>query len=247
MPSTKRIIAAARKSLAYHMSMFLLPDLGEGLQEAEIVAWHVSAGDHVVADQPLVSVETDKAVVEVPSPRAGHIEALLGEPGDIVAVGAPLVGVPKRRRRYEDRGTVVGEIAAEAVPPQADTVPCKSPRCAPAPRSASTRPTNRVRRPGETVEVDRPSRRGHRMGPTSTAPPTSKQPGPAPTSRCAARAGRWLRGWPTCRAHAGSRRRRSSDDADIDAWPPDADVTLRLISGGRRRMPGRAGAQRLVR
>ena len=45
------------------MKTFDLPDLGEGLQEAEIVSWHVGAGDHVVADQPLVSVETDKAVV----------------------------------------------------------------------------------------------------------------------------------------------------------------------------------------
>ena len=50
------------------MRTFNLPDLGEGLQEAEIVSWHVSPGDQVVADQPLVSVETDKAVVEVPSP-----------------------------------------------------------------------------------------------------------------------------------------------------------------------------------
>ncbi len=56
------------------MSTFVLPDIGEGLQEAEIVAWHVGVGDHVVADQPLVSVETDKAVVEIPSPQSGHIE-----------------------------------------------------------------------------------------------------------------------------------------------------------------------------
>ncbi len=54
------------------MRTFKLPDLGEGLSEAEIVNWHVSAGDRVVADQPLVSVETDKAVVEVPSPLHGH-------------------------------------------------------------------------------------------------------------------------------------------------------------------------------
>jgi 2-oxoisovalerate dehydrogenase E2 component (dihydrolipoyl transacylase) len=50
------------------MTTFKLPDLGEGLQEAEVVAWHVGVGDHVVADQPLVSVETEKAVVEIPSP-----------------------------------------------------------------------------------------------------------------------------------------------------------------------------------
>ena len=60
--------------------IFILPDLGEGLREAEIVAWHVAEGDHVVADQPLVSVETDKAVVEIPSPRAGRIARLLAAP-----------------------------------------------------------------------------------------------------------------------------------------------------------------------
>jgi Biotin-requiring enzyme len=53
------------------MGQLLLPDLGEGLEEAETVAWHVTEGDHVVVDQPIVSVETDKAVVEVPSPQSG--------------------------------------------------------------------------------------------------------------------------------------------------------------------------------
>ena len=61
------------------MSTFALPDLGEGLQEAEIVTWHVGVGDHVVADQPLVSVETEKAVVEVPAPQSGHIARLLAD------------------------------------------------------------------------------------------------------------------------------------------------------------------------
>ena len=73
------------------MSVFVLPDLGEGLQEAELVAWHVGEGDHVVADQPLVSVETEKAVVEVPSPQDGKIARLCAEPGERVMVGGPLV------------------------------------------------------------------------------------------------------------------------------------------------------------
>ena len=73
------------------MRTFNLPDLGEGLQEAEIVSWHVNPGDRVVADQPLVSVETDKAVVEVPSPFSGQIAELFGGEGDLVKVGAPLV------------------------------------------------------------------------------------------------------------------------------------------------------------
>jgi pyruvate dehydrogenase E2 component (dihydrolipoamide acetyltransferase) len=73
------------------VSIFKLPDLGEGLQEAEIREWHVKEGDTVKVDQPLVSVETAKAVVEVPSPRAGKIVKLFGKSGDILPVGKPLV------------------------------------------------------------------------------------------------------------------------------------------------------------
>jgi pyruvate dehydrogenase E2 component (dihydrolipoamide acetyltransferase) len=73
------------------MSLFKLPDLGEGLQEAEIREWLVKEGDTVGVDQPLLSVETAKAVVEVPSPRAGKITKLFGKPGDIIGVGKPLL------------------------------------------------------------------------------------------------------------------------------------------------------------
>ena len=73
------------------MIRFNLPDLGEGLQEAEIVRWHVAVGDRVRVDQPMVAVETAKAVVEVPAPQAGLITALHGKPGETIATGAPLV------------------------------------------------------------------------------------------------------------------------------------------------------------
>jgi len=75
------------------MAAFLLPDLGEGLTEAEIVTWHVQTGDTVTVDQPIVEVETAKAVVEVPVPFAGRVTALHGQPGDVVAVGEPLLTV----------------------------------------------------------------------------------------------------------------------------------------------------------
>src|SRR6185437_5111844 len=75
------------------MPEFLLPDLGEGLTEAEIVTWHVQTGDTVTVDQPIVEVETAKAVVEVPVPFAGRVTALHGQPGDVVAVGEPLLTV----------------------------------------------------------------------------------------------------------------------------------------------------------
>lgn len=73
------------------MTTFKLPDLGEGLPEAEIVAWHVAEGDTVKVDDLLVSVETAKAVVEVPSPLSGVVRKLHAAPGDIVQTGAPLV------------------------------------------------------------------------------------------------------------------------------------------------------------
>ncbi len=72
---------------------FLLPDLGEGLTEGEIVSWLVSVGDVVEIDQPVAEMETAKAVVEVPSPFAGTITALHGQPGEEVEVGAPLVTI----------------------------------------------------------------------------------------------------------------------------------------------------------
>lgn len=70
--------------------VFRLPDLGEGTVAAEIVAWRVQPGEPVAEDQPLVEMATDKAVVEVPSPFAGVLVAVAGQPGDSVAVGAEL-------------------------------------------------------------------------------------------------------------------------------------------------------------
>lgn len=73
------------------MSIFKLPDLGEGLPDAEIVEWHVKVGDTVEVDQPMVSMETAKAVVDVPVPTAGVVAKLYGEPGDVIDTGAPLI------------------------------------------------------------------------------------------------------------------------------------------------------------
>src|SRR3954454_23849165 len=99
------------------MATFNLPDLREGLAEAEIVRWHVNVGDTVKVDQPMVALETAKAVVEVPSPYTGRIQALHGKPGEVVATGAPLVefelaagtAAPPAQKKA-DTGTVVGNM-----------------------------------------------------------------------------------------------------------------------------------------
>jgi pyruvate dehydrogenase E2 component (dihydrolipoamide acetyltransferase) len=71
--------------------IFLLPDVGEGLVEAEIVEWKVNVGDVVTLNQPLVDIETAKATVELPSPYAGTVVALHGKPGDVMEVHKPLI------------------------------------------------------------------------------------------------------------------------------------------------------------
>lgn len=73
--------------------MFLLPDLGEGLTEAELVNWLVAVGDEIGVDQPIAEVETAKSMVEVPSPYAGTVAELHGEPGQTLDVGKPLISV----------------------------------------------------------------------------------------------------------------------------------------------------------
>ncbi len=89
------------------MKYFKLPDLGEGLSEAEIVEWHVKEGDTVKEDQLLVSVETAKAIVDLPSPVTGKVVACFGQPGDVLHIGDPLVEYDSQA---EDTGTVVGKI-----------------------------------------------------------------------------------------------------------------------------------------
>ncbi|MEV0174373.1 dihydrolipoamide acetyltransferase family protein [Streptomyces sp. NPDC050803] len=98
---------------------FKLPDLGEGLTEAEIVRWLVQVGDVVAVDQPVVEVETAKAMVDVPCPYAGVVTARFGEEGSELPVGAPLitvaVGAPAPGGETEGSGNVlVGYGTSEA-------------------------------------------------------------------------------------------------------------------------------------
>ena len=95
--------------------VFLLPDLGEGLTEAELVNWLVSVGDEIRVDQPIAEVETAKSLVEVPSPFAGIVAELHGEPGQTLDVGKPLISVaPLGAATETGTGEVPGAEAAEA-------------------------------------------------------------------------------------------------------------------------------------
>ncbi|KQM76742.1 branched-chain alpha-keto acid dehydrogenase subunit E2 [Sphingomonas sp. Leaf22] len=102
---------------------FRLPDIGEGISEAEIVAWHVGVGDRVEEDGRLADMMTDKATVEMESPVAGTVVELAGEPGDQVAIGATLVVIetaeevvqPAEPERVEAENPGLEEVA---IPPR---------------------------------------------------------------------------------------------------------------------------------
>src|SRR6478735_2387539 len=98
---------------------FLLPDVGEGLTEAEVLTWHVAVGDHVDVNQPLVEIETAKAAVELPSPFAGVVTTLFVEPGATVPVGTPLIGIATGAEEGEQAPTPTPtppvEVKREAV------------------------------------------------------------------------------------------------------------------------------------
>jgi pyruvate/2-oxoglutarate dehydrogenase complex dihydrolipoamide acyltransferase (E2) component len=137
--TARKVSPATTASSSASTRQFLLPDLGIGDKDAIIVAWHVREGDHVVANQQLVSVETDKATVELPSPWSGRIVRFLANTGDQVKVGAPLVALTLRvddeQEFSESMLTLPAELKREpSKPPQTlrETAPAPQIKAAPA-------------------------------------------------------------------------------------------------------------------
>lgn len=98
---------------------FNLPDIGEGIAEAEIVAWHVKVGDRISEDQPLADMMTDKATVEMESPVAGIVTKVAGEAGDVIAIGSMLVEI----ETASDVSQVESTVHVEAVATIEDELP----------------------------------------------------------------------------------------------------------------------------
>ena len=205
------------------MRQFILPDLGEGLEEAEIVTWHVNEGDHVVIDQPLVSVETDKAVVEVPSPWSGRIAHLFGAKGDLVKVGAPLVEIAEGGE--EDTGTVVGELGRGKQAPPGTGAPAEPTR------APTLQVLPAVRALARKLEVDLNLVQATGPGGTITradverAAKSLAEAGPAEPLRGMRRA----MAQRMAAAHAEVARTTVTDEADIDDWRKGDDTTIRLV------------------
>jgi 2-oxoisovalerate dehydrogenase E2 component (dihydrolipoyl transacylase) len=119
-----------------------VPDIGEGIAQVELVAWHVKPGDVVAEDQALADVMTDKATVEIPSPVAGQVVGLGGEVGQVLAVGAELIRIER------DGATALAPPPVAAAPPAPPAVPVPPASVAAAPVQAqrqAARPDERRR------------------------------------------------------------------------------------------------------
>jgi pyruvate dehydrogenase E2 component (dihydrolipoamide acetyltransferase) len=203
------------------MKIFKLPDLGEGLQEAEIVTWHVKAGDTVAVDQPLASVETAKAIVDIPSPYAGKIVKLYGNERDVARVGQPLVAF---EGGDDDTGTVVGKVEVGqkimADAPTAATPLAHGIKATPAVRAMARKLNIDLAMVTPTGadgmitanDVQRASRILSEIGPQELLRGVRKVMAQSMTL-----------------AHAEVASATLMDDADIDSWAAGGNIMLRLI------------------
>lgn len=147
---------------------FRMPDVGEGLTDAEVLEWRVAVGDDVVVNQVLLEVETAKAAVELPSPFPGRVVALLAQAGDVVAVGVPIIRIDDGLAGADDGAlaepavdsTATGQPLLVGYGVRADQAPVRRPRRTrpgtdePGPGSASVRAKPPVRRLAEQLDVD---------------------------------------------------------------------------------------------
>ena len=131
---------------------FKLPDIGEGIAEAEIVAWHVKLGDTIAEDQQIADMMTDKATVEMESPVAGKVVQLAGEVGDQIPIGSVLAVI-------ETEGA---DAPANPPAPAAEEVPIADGAAEPTPAQAHELPTTAVEAP--TAETPRVPAVGRKAG-----------------------------------------------------------------------------------
>jgi pyruvate dehydrogenase E2 component (dihydrolipoamide acetyltransferase) len=226
------------------MTVFKLPDLGEGLSEAEVLRWHVQVGDRIEVDAPMLAVETAKAVVEVPSPVSGTITALHAAPGDRIEIGAALVefsveGEPTQQPA--DSGTVVGHMpsagddyADPAAPVAVNAVTTPRARAVPAARALARSLGVALQElagsgPGGVITIeDVLARAGPARG--ASAPAPALQPPPQSNAEV-----QELRGLRRAMAQSMTASRDQvaactvCDDADLHAWSADADYSVRVL------------------
>lgn len=200
------------------MQVFHLPDLGEGLPEADVIEWYVAEGDVVAVDQPLVAMESAKAVVDIPSPVAGRIARLCAKPGETVPTGAVLVEFegdgPEQAVAHEGVAQAGGD--APAAPARESTAPAAV-RAMPAVRA-------RARREGIDLAAVAGSGEGGRVRMADLA----RRPAEAPAEERLSGVRRTM-AENMARSHAEVVPATVFDDADVHDWPAGTDITARLV------------------
>ena len=216
------------------MKIFNLPDLGEGLAEAEIVRWHIKPGDRINADDPMLAVETAKAIVEVPAPFSGVIKTLYGAPGDTVATGGLLVEF-EPDPLVADAGTVVGSMPIDNddfafghgsnTEVSANTTSADRIRAIPAARALAKR---------LGIDITRAPGTG-RGGLITVDDILQMTPSPTPQRNTTDSEGERLRGPRRAMAQSMATSRDNVmgctlfDDADLHGWLPEQDITSRIL------------------
>lgn len=215
------------------MSIFKLPDLGEGLPEAEVVNWYIKEGDIVNAEQLLVAVETAKAIVDIPSPQAGKIIKLFGNKGDLIHTGDPLLEfldktsttmTPNTKKPHEST-SVVGEI------PTSNEVINELQQSTTHHKTSGTKATPAVRALAHRLNIDLSIVTPSGLNETIKASDVErvakilKQVGQLTPIKGVRRA----MAIAMSKAHAEVVPVTLNDDADIESWDAHEDATLRLI------------------
>ena len=228
------------------ISTFRLPDLGEGLTEADVVEWYVAEGESVALDQPVVALESAKAVVDIPSPVAGRVRRHCARPGETVATGAPLV-------EFEVDGEVAGDAAAgiegavaggtRSIENAEAATPAMPRAVASAAGDAPAAATDADPAPARTVAMPAARAKARALG-VDLASVTGTGPGGrirvADVERAAAEAGgdtgeETLRGVRRTMAQRMTLSRARvvpvtvTEDADIGDWREGEDATVRLV------------------
>ncbi len=239
------------------MKIFKLPDLAEGLPDAEIVEWLVAEGDAVKEDQPLVSMETAKAVVEVPSPYTGKVVKFFGQAGDVIITHDPLAGFevdgeehndpePEEAAPAEesaaDSGTVVGEMETSNRLVSDATAVIGGVKVTPAVRALARKlkvDLSQVSSSGKDGVVTAKDVKTYAASPAAKRVPVAvaKPAARAPQAPRVEATGEWeaIRGTRRTMArimsaaHAQVVPTTLMDDADIHAWDKGQDITVRLL------------------
>ena len=224
------------------MTLFNLPDLGEGLPDAEIREWFVQIDDYIKMDQPMVATETAKAVVDIPAPFNGKVTQLYGKAGDIIKTGTPLIDIEEENQPdTKDKATVVGNLQLGSAILQESATGIQ-PKPLMAHPNKGIKATPAIRALAKKLGINLADYHGSGPDGQITVADLEKMPRQGSSEKIVSSSNNALavgyeplRGVRRAMVMAMEKAHQSIvpvtlvDDADIHAWQEKTDITLRLI------------------